>query len=133
MFDEFILEDMIFKQIWYDDTPRLRLLMRSLEKYNRLAYKQLIFKDRFEELTFKPMGDLFEAELITDDLFKKVYGTYRVIADIRNKQVKVLYIEPEELLTDGYIKILETYKGVPYRNSQDLFKIKLAESLINDN
>jgi hypothetical protein len=30
---------------------------------------------------------------------------------------------------DGYKKMLETYKGIPYRNKQDLFKIKLAERI----
>jgi hypothetical protein len=132
MLGKSIPEDMIFKYIFYEDTKKLKYLMRSLEKYNSRAYKQVIFKDRFEELEFKKQGDLYKAELITDKLFERVYGKYKVVAEIRDKQIKVVGIEPEELLLDGYMKYLETYKGIPYRNKQDLFKIKLAERIKDD-
>lgn len=128
-----IPEDMIYKYIFYEDSNKLRCLIRSLGKYNRTAYKQVVFKDRFEELEFKESEDgLYRAELITDTLFEQVYGKYQVVAEIRDKQIKVVSIEPEKLLRDGYMKYLETYKGIPYRNKQDLFKIKLAEKRIKD-
>ena len=121
---------MNFKHIYFDDTKRLKWLIRSIGKYNRRAYKQIVFKDRFVELEFKPINDkLYEAELITDSLFEKVYGKCKIVAEIRNEQIKVLYLEPEDLLRDGYMKMLDTYKGVPFRNKQDLFKIKLAERM----
>lgn len=124
---------MIYKYIFYEDSNRLKSLIRSLGKYNRTAYKQVVFKDRFEELEFKQgENGLWKAELITDKLFEQVYGKYKVVAEIRDKQIKVVSIEPETLLRDGYMKYLETYKGVPYRNAQDLFKIKLAEKRIQD-
>lgn len=121
---------MNFKHIYFDDTKRLKWLIRSIGKYNKRAYKQIVLKDRFVELEFKPINDeLYEAELITDSLFEKVYGKCKIIAEIRNEQIKVLYLEPEDLLRDGYMKMLDTYKGVPFRNKQDLFKIKLAERM----
>ena len=121
---------MNFKHIYFDDTKRLKWLIRSIGKYNRRAYKQIVVKDRFVELEFKPINDeLYEAELITDSLFEKVYGKCKIVAEIRNEQIKVLYLEPEDLLRDGYMKMLDTYKGVPFRNKQDLFKIKLAERM----
>lgn len=117
---------MNFKHIFYDDTKELKNLMRSLRTYNKRAYKQLIFKERFEELNFVNYGDnLYTAELLTDDLFKKVYGVCKVVVVIRNDQAKIINIEPQEIFEAGYRKILQTYKGVPYRNEQDLFKIKL--------
>lgn len=121
---------MNFKHIYFDDTKRLKWLIRSIGKYNKRAYKQIVLKDRFVELEFKPINDeLYEAELITDSLFEKVYGKCKIVAEIRNEQIKVLYLEPEDLLRDGYMKMLDTYKGVPFRNKQDLFKIKLAEMM----
>jgi hypothetical protein len=127
-----IPEDMIYKYIFYEDSNKLRCLIRSLGKYNRTAYKQVVFKDRFEELEFKQDGEVYKADLITDKLFEQVYGKYQVVAEIRDKQIKVISIEPEKLLRDGYMKFLETYKGVPYRNKKDLFKILLAEKRIKD-
>lgn len=121
---------MNFKHIYFDDTKRLKYLIRSIGKYNKRAYKQIVLKDRFVELEFKPINDeLYEAELITDSLFEKAYGKCKIVAEIRNEQIKVLYLEPEDLLRDGYMKMLDTYKGVPFRNKQDLFKIKLAERM----
>lgn len=117
---------MRFKHIFYDDTKELKNLMRSLRTYNKRAYKQLIFKERFEELNFIEYGEhIYTAELLTDELFKKVYGVCKVVVNIRNEQVKVIRIEPQEILEAGYKRLLRTYKGCPYRNEQDLFKIKL--------
>ena len=130
MFEKSIPEDVRYKYIFYDDTTKLRYLIRSLKKYNTVAYKQVIFKSRFIELEFKQKEDeIYEADLYTDSLFEKVYGKCKVVAEIRNEQIKVVSIEPEDLLMDGYMKMLETYKGIPYRNKQDLFKIKLAERM----
>lgn len=121
---------MNFKHIFYEDTKELKNLMRSLRVYNKRAYKQLIFRERFEELTFvNYKEDLYTAELLTDSLFEKVYGKVKVVVEIKNEQAKVLGIEPRAIFMDGYRKILPTYKGVPYRNEQDLFKIKIIGGL----
>lgn len=121
---------MNFKHIFYDDTKELKNLMRSMRTYNKRAYKQLIFK----ELIFKQYKEnLYVAELLTDELFEKVYGKCKVIAEIRNEQAKVLWLEPKELLAAGFNRILDTYKGVPYRNEQDLFKIKVVGGIKNGN
>jgi hypothetical protein len=123
---------MRFKHIFYDDTKLLKNLMRSLKTYNKRAYKQLIFKERFEELNFVNYKDnLYTAELLTDELFKKVYGVCKVVVLIRNEQAKVIGIEPQELFEAGFMRILDTYKGVPYRNEQDLFKIKIVGGIKN--
>lgn len=118
---------MKFKHIFYDDTKELKNLMRSLRIYNKRAYKQLIFKERFEELEFKHYGDdLYTAELLTDELFEQVYGKCKATVLIKNEQAKIIFIEPYDILMAGYKKILNTYMGIPYRNEQDLFKIKVV-------
>lgn len=123
---------MNFKHIFYDDTKELKYLMRGLKVYNKRAYKQLIFKERFEELNFVNVeDDLYIAELLTDDLFKKIYGTCKVVVRIKNDQAKVIRVEPMEIFIAGYRKILPTYKGVPYRNDLDLLKIKLIGGVKN--
>lgn len=125
---------MRFKHIFFDDTKELKNLLRSLRTYNKRAYKQLIFKERFEELDFiNYKDDLYTAELLTDDLFKKIYGVCKVVVVIKNEQAKVIGIEPQEIFEDGYKRLLRTYKGCPYRNEQDLFKIKLIGGLKNGN
>lgn len=125
---------MKFKHIYRDDTKELKCSMRSLRIYNKRAYKQLVFKELFEELDFKLYGDnLYTAELLTDELFKKVYGTCKVVVLIRNEQAKIIRIEPQDLLLDGYRKLLRTYKGCPYRTERDLFKIKAIGGIKNGN
>lgn len=125
---------MKFKHIYKDDAKELKCSMRSLRIYNKRAYKQLVFKELFEELDFKLYGDnIYTAELLTDELFKKVYGTCKVVVLIRNEQAKIIRIEPMDLLLDGYRRLLRTYKGVPYRNEKDLFKIKAIGGVKNGN
>lgn len=134
MYGKSIPKDMNFKYIFYDDTKLLKNLMRSLRTYNMVAYKQLIFKERFEELEFKHYKeDIYIAELKTDKLFEQVYGKCKAIVQIRKDQVKVINIEPQELLIAGFNRILDTYKGVPYRNEKDLFKIKIIGGIKNGN
>lgn len=124
---------MNFKHVFNDNTKQLKNLMRSLKTYNKRAYKQLIFKERFEELNFVHYKDnLYTAELLTDELFKKVYGSCKVVVEIKNEQAKIIWIEPMEILEAGYKRILDTYKGCPYRDEQDLFKIKIMGGLKND-
>lgn len=124
---------MRFKHIFFDDSKELKNLLRSLQTYNKRAYKQIIFRERFEELNFIHYADdIYTAELLTDDLFKKVYGVCKIVVEIKNEQAKILRIEPQEILEAGFKRLLQTYKGCPYRNEQDLFKIKIIGGLKNE-
>lgn len=117
-------------QIFYDDTKTLKNLMRSLRIYNKRAFKQLSFRDRLEELEFQDLGNgMYKAELKTDSLFKKVYGSCEVYMELGKKSIKITRIEPYDLLMAGYRKILDTYKGIPYRDNKDLFKIRMMDNL----
>lgn len=117
-------------QVFYEDTKELKNLLRSLRLYNKVAYKQVVFRDRLEELEFTKLSDgTYKAELKTDSLFKKVYGSCEVYMEIGKKSIKIIRIEPYDLLMAGYRKILDTYKGIPYRDKKDLFKIRMMDNL----
>lgn len=117
-------------QIFYEDTKTLKNLMRSLRLYNKVGYKQVVFRDRLEELEFvKISDDLYKAELKTDSLFKKVYGACEVYMKLGRKSAKIIDIQPSDLLMAGYRRILDTYKGIPYRDNKDLFKIRMMDEL----
>lgn len=117
-------------KVFYEDTKELKNLLRSLRLYNKVAYKQVIFRDRLEELEFEKLKDgTYKAELKTDSLFKKVYGSCEVYMELGKKSIKIIRIEPYDLLMAGYRKILDTYKGIPYRDNKDLFKIRMMDNL----
>lgn len=117
-------------KVFYEDTKTLKNLLRSLRLYNKVAYKQVVFRDRLEELEFKKLPNgTYKAELKTDSLFKKVYGSCEVYMELGKKSIKIIRIEPYDLLMAGYRKILDTYKGIPYRNAKDLFKIRMMDNL----
>ena len=121
-------------KVFYEDTKELKNLLRSLRLYNKVAYKQVIFRDRLEELEFEKLKDgTYKAELKTDSLFKKVYGSCEVYMELGKKSIKIIRIEPYDLLMAGYRKILDTYKGIPYRDNKDLFKIRMMDGLQNGN
>lgn len=117
-------------KVFYEDTKELKNLLRSLRLYNKVAYKQVVFRDRLEELEFEEIWDgTYKAELKTDSLFKKVYGSCEVYIELGKKSIKIIRIEPYDLLMAGYRKILDTYKGIPYRDNKDLFKIRMMDNL----
>lgn len=121
-------------KVFYEDTKELKNLLRSLRLYNKVAYKQVVFRDRLEELEFEKLKDgTYKAELKTDSLFKKVYGSCEVYMELGKKSIKIIRIEPYDLLMAGYRKILDTYKGIPYRDNKDLFKIRMMDGLQNGN
>ena len=121
-------------KVFYEDTKELKNLLRSLRLYNKVAYKQVIFRDRLEELEFEKLKDgTYKAELKTDSLFKKVYGSCEVYMELGKKSIKIIRIEPYDILMAGYRKILDTYKGIPYRDKKDLFKIRMMDGLQNGN
>lgn len=97
---------------------------RSLRKYCPRTYKDLIFNLDKEELSALPNGVYFE-ELYTSKEFEQVYGKIKLIYSVVNRLVIIEDIEPSQFLLDGYIYELDTYKGMPYRNERDKFKIDL--------
>lgn len=98
---------------------------KALKKYYMRTYKELIFYTTKELRSSKQKNGDYVVELFTDELFKKVYGQFILKYYVKGKTIVIKGIEPREILIDLYRKLLETYKGLPYRNEYELFKIKI--------
>lgn len=103
--------------------------VRFLAKYFRKTYKHLIF----EVLpNLKHNGDkegIHTYKLPIDSIFNKVYGELTLHYSVKDKAIVLENITPGEILIAGYMDLLPTYKGIPYRNKKDLTKIKLVLNL----
>lgn len=115
----------------FKNENEMKKLYRSLAIYNKNAYYQLVIPERFRELEWELVEDnKHKAYLYTDKLFERVYGKCYVIAEIRDNNYRIIDIQPKGLLIDGYRRILRTYRGIPYRDKQDLDKLKIAERML---
>lgn len=129
----------------YLDENKFRVRERSVRKYNMLAYKKLNFeyypKIRGGEFLGKLVGtnpkdnsEMYELELPTDDMFKKVHGIitlhYTVFRD--KKIVLLTNITPDGILEEGHRSELNAYKGVMISRSdpkRDMFKVNLLNTM----
>ena len=75
---------------------------------------------------------VYELELPVNELFKKVYGDVKVLFSVKNGVVVLENITPSEMLIDMFMGDLPTYKGIPYRDSKDKFKIDLMKEIKNE-
>lgn len=105
---------------------------RSLKKYCPRAYKDLVFNLDREELSTLPNG-VYSKELYTSKEFELVYGKIKLVYSVVNRLVIMEDIEPSQFLLDGYVYELDTYRGMPYRNKRDKFKIDLMIRRRNEN
>ena len=98
---------------------------RALRKYFTKCYKYLIFQaiPKLKEPNKK--DGVYEVELPSGDLFKRVYGPMKLKFSVQNDIAVLEDITPSELLLNCYMKDLPVYKGLPYDTKKDLFKIKL--------
>lgn len=133
--------------IEYLNENEFRKKERAVKKYNMLAYKKLIFNfyPNFREGIFEGVVvskntsegiTKYELKLPTDSMFSKVYEDLILHYTVYENQKIVMLntITPEDILTEGHQKELETYKGIPLSKShaeKDMFKINLLNMLDN--
>ncbi len=134
--------------IEYLNENEFRKKERAVKKYNMLAYKKLIFEfySDFREGKFdgvvvskntKDGITKYELKLPTDAMFSKVYEDIVLHYSVYENQKIVMLntITPEDILTEGHQKELQTYKGVPISKShseKDMFKINLLNMIGKD-
>ena len=97
---------------------------RGLRTYYMRSYKDLVFNVSHELKKPREDGD-YVIKLYTEETFKKVYGDFELRYYVENGIVIIKELAPRQLLIDLHRSLLQTYKGVPYRNKLDLLKIKL--------
>ena len=110
--------------IKYIDPNDFTKQVRGLRTYYMRSYKDLVFNVSHELKKPREDGD-YTIKLYTEETFKKVYGDFELRYYVENGIVIIKELAPREILIDLHRSLLQTYKGVPYRNKLDLLKIKL--------
>ena len=134
------MENYVFE---YLNENEFKVKERTLRKYNKLAFKKLIF-EYYEELrNGNFLGEVieeknnqinYELKIPTDAKFEKVHGEIRLhYAVYKDKKVILLTnITPEGILGEAHSSELDTYKGVIISKSnpkKDIFKVNLLNML----
>ena len=129
----------------YINENEFRKLERALKKYNMLAYKKLNF-DYYPSLrSGKFLGELvskdkelesetYELKLPSDMLFTQVHGEVKLRYIVYKTQNVVMLdtILPTDILLEGHVAELTTYKGVMISKAnaeKDKFMINLFSAM----
>ena len=129
----------------YINENEFKKLERALKKYNMLAYKKLNFEYYPSLRNGKFVGELtsqnkkagtetYELKLPSDSMFKQVHGdvTLKYVVYLEQNVVMLDTITPTDILLEGHMAELTTYKGVMISKanaSKDMFKIDLLKQL----
>ena len=116
------------RQIVFKNENEFKKKLRALKKYCPKAHKYLYF-DIFTKDLFEKKKGSYEIELPTSKEFCLIYGQIKLLYSIQNRKIIIEDLEPRGFLLDGYKFELESYKGIFYRNEQDMFKINLIMTL----
>lgn len=110
-------------RIIYLDENEFKKKMRAVKRYSTNAYKYWLF-DVIPKLKIEGKKDgKYELQLPVNEIFQKVYGEVKILLSVQNDVVILEDITPSDMLMEMHNKDLPTYKGVPYRNNKDKFKI----------
>lgn len=115
------------KILTYLDDVDYRKKERALKTYLWRTYDYLM-DEVIPILQRKNKKDgQYEVDLNAPELFEKVYGKVKLLFEVKNDTVILETITPEDILMEMYMRELPTYKGIPYRNERDKFKIELLK------
>ena len=116
----------------YENEKEFKQLERGLKRLNMIAYKKLLFEIypnlKNGDLKQAKKNDiLYEIELPTDTMFSRVYGKYKLVFEIIDKNIKLIDILPREILLEHLKGNTIFYKGIIVsKNSyKDKYKIDL--------
>ena len=131
----------------YINENEFRKLERALKKYNMLAFKKLNFEyypalrsgNFLGELVSenkKAKTETYELKLPSDHMFSQVHGDIKLHYIVYEKEKVVMLdtITPSDILLEGHMAELTTYKGVMISKNnaeKDMFKIDLLNMLQN--
>ena len=131
----------------YINENEYRKLERALKKYNMLAFKKLNFEYYPSLRNGEFIGELvsknqkagtktYELKLPIDHMFSQVHGDIKLHYIVYEKEKVVMLdtITPSDILLEGHMAELTTYKGVMISKNnaeKDMFKIDLLNMLQN--
>ena len=131
----------------YINENEYRKLERALKKYNMLAFKKLNFEYYPSLRNGEFIGELvsknqkagtktYELKLPSDHMFSQVHGDIKLHYIVYEKEKVVMLdtITPSDILLEGHMAELTTYKGVMISKNnaeKDMFKIDLVNMLQN--
>ena len=129
----------------YINENEYKKLERALKKYNMLAYKKLNFEYYPALRSGNFLGELkssdkenktetYELKLPSDLLFTQVHGEVKVRYIVYKEQNVVMLetILPTDILLEGHVAELNTYKGVmisKQNSEKDKFLINLFSAM----
>jgi len=132
----------------YINENEYKKLERALKKYNMLAFKKLNFEYYPALRSGNFLGELissdkskntetYELKLPSDLLFTQVHGEVKVRYIVYKEQNIVMLetIMPTDILLEGHVAELTTYKGVMISKQnaeKDKFMINLFSALDNN-
>jgi len=116
----------------YENEKEFKQLERGLKRLNMIAYQKLLFEiypnlKNGDLKQAKKNDNLYEIELPTDTMFSRVYGKYKLVFEIIDKNIKLIDILPREILLEHLKGNTIFYKGIIVsKNSyKDKYKIDL--------
>ena len=131
----------------YINENEYRKLERALKKYNMLTFKKLNFEYYPSLRNGEFIGELvsknqkagtktYELKLPSDHMFSQVHGDIKLHYIVYEKEKVVMLdtITPSDILLEGHMAELTTYKGVMISKNnaeKDMFKIDLLNMLQN--
>ena len=131
----------------YINENEYRKLERALKKYNMLAFKKLNFEYYPSLRNGEFIGELvsknqkagtktYELKLPSDHMFSQVHGDIKLHYIVYEKEKVVMLdtITPSDILLEGHMAELTTYKGVMISKNnaeKDMFKTDLLNMLQN--
>ena len=131
----------------YINENEFKKLERALKKYNMLAFKKLNFEYYPALRSGKFLGELvsknqkdktetYEWKLPSDHMFSQVHGDIKLHYIVYKAENVVMLdtITPSDILLEGHMAELTTYKGVMISKAnaeKDMFKIDLLNMLQN--
>ncbi len=131
----------------YINENEYKKLERALKKYNMLAFKKLNFEYYPSLRNGEFLGELmssdkknntetYELRLPSDHLFTQVHGEVKVRYIVYKDQNIVMLdtIMPTDILLEGHVAELTTYKGVMIskaNSAKDKFMIDLFSAMDN--
>lgn len=108
--------------------------LKALSKYNRLAYKEILFTVLPNLRNGKFLGETTDGKnyilsLTCDEAFVKVHGEVYIHYSVDGRKVTITTIEPAQILEKLHRKLVSVHDGIPITDNKDLFKLNLYKCM----